>query len=410
MPRRREPAPTGRSARSTGALVLIPLVLIALIAVGDILSPADIHLGPLLVVAPAITASFAGPRLTAAIGALSVATLMIIGVERGVFTTENIQVQLASLTAISAFVVIFNHLRERSQSELVRVRTVSEAAQQVLQGPLPDRIGPLRVASSYRAVAADARVGGDLFAAARTGASTRLIIGDVRGKGLATLGDTALLLGAFRAAAHQQAPLPTLAAYLEGSVSWGLAEFAGDGGRDPEGLEVGEGFVTAVIVDIRDDEPLLTVINCGHPPPVLLSQGRVTTLDVCQPAPPLGLSSLVDTGYSATDFRFDDGDLLLLYTDGISEARDAEGVFYPLPSRLALLGGDRSDPAGLLAAVNVDLDEYVGGPLLDDAAMIAVVRDGRGARFGLAQLGDPRGSGGPGGSGGSGGPGGPGQG
>ncbi|QMU77705.1 SpoIIE family protein phosphatase [Streptacidiphilus sp. PB12-B1b] len=374
MARRRDPAGIRRSARSTGALILIPLALVALIAIGDIFSPADIHLGPLLVVAPAITASFAGPRLTAAIGALSVATLMVIGVERGVFTTENIQVQIASLTAISAFVVVFNHLHERSRSELVRVRRVSEAAQRVLQRPLPPSVGPLRVASSYRAVAADARVGGDLFAAARTGTSTRLIIGDVRGKGLETLGDTALLLGAFRAAAHQQAPLPTLAAYLEGSVSWGLAEITGDGGHDAEGMEVGEGFVTALIVDIPDDEPRLTVINCGHPPPVLLHRGRATTLDVCQPAPPLGLGSLADPAYSATDFGFEEGDLLLLYTDGISEARDAHGVFYPLASRLARLG-EGSDPAGLLAGINQDLDDYVGGPLLDDAAMIAVARD-----------------------------------
>ena len=380
MPRRRGPARIRRSTRSTGMLVLIPLVLMALIAVGDILSPADIHLGPLLVVAPAITASFAGPRLTAAIGVLSVATLMVIGAERGVFTTENIQVQIASLTAISAFVVVFDHLHERSRRELVRVRTVSEAAQRVLQRPLPSRIGPLRVASSYRAVAAGARVGGDLFAAARTRGSTRLIIGDVRGKGLETLGDTALLLGAFRAAAHQQSPLPTLAAYLEGSVSWGLAEIAADGGHDAEELEVGEGFVTALIVDIRDDQPLLTVINCGHPPPLLLHLGQADTLDVRQPAPPLGLGSLADSGYSVTDFGFENGDLLLLYTDGISEARDAGGDFYPLASRLTLLGADR-DPARLISRINRDLDDYVGAPLADDAAMIAVTRGESGLRI-----------------------------
>ena len=368
----------GRGDRqgTNGAMILLPLGLLALIAVADILSPADIHLGPLLVVAPAITASFAGPRLTALIGALSVFTLVIIGVERGVITTENLEVQIVGLVVISVVVVVFNRLHQRNKDELLRVRTVSEAAQRVLQRPLPERMGPLRIASSYRAVAAGARVGGDLFAAARTGDSTRLIIGDVRGKGLKTLGDTALLLGAFRAAAHQQSPLPALAAYLEGSVAWGLAEPAGEGGS---GVEVGEGFVTAVIVDIPDDEPLLHLINCGHPPPLLLRQGATATLDVARPAPPLGLGSLggpLADGYQATAFALAPGDLLLLYTDGISEARDQKGDFYPLSERLEEFGRS-GDPARLLAAVNADLDAYVGGPLADDAAMVAIARDDR---------------------------------
>ena len=368
-----------RSLRGSGALILVPLVLLAVIAVVDIISPADIHLGPLLVVAPAITASFAGPRVTAAIGALSVLTLVVIGLERGVLDTENLEVQIVALVVLSAVVVAFNRLHERGKHELMRVRAVSEAAQRVLQKPLPERMGPLRIASSYRAVAADARVGGDLFAAARTGDSTRLIIGDVRGKGLETLGDTALLLGAFRAAAHQQSPLPALAAYLEGSVSWGLAETAADGG----GLEVGEGFVTAVIVDIRDDRPVLTVVNCGHPPPLLLHAGSSATLEVEWPAPPLGLGSLSDRGYQATAFAFGPGDLLLLYTDGISEARDASGEFYPLSERLARFGG--TDPARLLADVNADLDAFVFGELGDDAAMIAVARDAQGLRVAAAR-------------------------
>ncbi len=374
MPPVRASDPDSRDRRAPSALLLIPLVLMAVIATVDILAPADVHLGPLLVVAPAITASFAGPRLTAIIGALAVSVLVAIGVARDVITTENLVVQIASLVLISAFVVVFNYLREHSRHELARVRTVSEAAQRVLLRPLPERIGPLRIASSYRAAGTDAHVGGDLFAAARTTDSTRLIIGDVRGKGLKTLGDTALLLGAFRSAAHQQSPLPALTAYLEGSVSWGLAELAADhrrgqGSGDGE-LEVGEGFVTAVIIDIPDDEELITVINCGHPSPLLLHQGRAVALDVRQPAPPLGLGRLADTRYSTSAFPFHPGDVLLLYTDGVSEARNSEGVFYPLPARLEQRG--ESDPVKLLAWLNADVDSYVGGALSDDAAMVAI--------------------------------------
>lgn len=362
-----------RSWRSGHALVMIPLALMAVIATVDILAPADVHLGPLLVVAPAITASFAGPRLTAAIGALAVAVQVGIGIGRGVLDTLNLQVQIASLIAISAFIVVFDHLRENSRHELDQVRTVSDAAQRVLLRPLPPRIGPLHLASSYRAAHTGAHVGGDLYAAARTRSSTRLIIGDVRGKGLDTLGDTAQLLGAFRAAAHRQAPLAELVAYLEGSVSWGLAEPATTGpDADPHRPETGEGFVTALVLDIPDHEPWLTLINCGHPAPLLLHRDRAVSLDVPQSAPPLGLGTLATAPYTPTSFPFEAGDLLLLYTDGVSEARDPGGDFYPLAPRFEQHG--RLLPDRLLAAINTDLDVHTGGPLADDAAMIAVSR------------------------------------
>lgn len=59
--------------RESRALVLVPLVMVAAIMVIDALTGPGIHLAPLLIVAPAITASFAGPRLVALIGGLAVA-------------------------------------------------------------------------------------------------------------------------------------------------------------------------------------------------------------------------------------------------------------------------------------------------------------------------------------------------
>jgi hypothetical protein len=380
----------------------------ALIATTDILAPADIHLGPLLVVAPAITASFAGPRATAAIGALAVATLITIGAARGVLTTENLEVQIASLVLIGAFIVVFAAVQERRDLELERARTVSDATQRVLLRPLPTRAGPLRIASEYHAATVGAHIGGDLYAAARTQHGTRLVIGDVRGKGLETLGDAALLLGAFHAAAHRQSPLPELAASLEDSVSWGLAEVAAS--DEAAGADMGERFVTAVIVDILDNGPLIRLINCGHPPPLLLHEGQAGFLETAQQCPPLGLGlgpGPAVGDYPVTDFRFERGDVLLLYTDGLIEARDGNGDFYPLQERfqaLAFTGGGKeggrygarngngrskgngsavgrggegpASPVELLRRLTEDLQQHIGGPVQDDTAMIAVIRSG----------------------------------
>ncbi|HET6186217.1 MAG TPA: SpoIIE family protein phosphatase [Trebonia sp.] len=77
------------------------------------------------------------------------------------------------------------------------------------------RAGPLSIASAHRAFDPDSTIGGDLYAVTPASGSTRLVIGDVRGKGLATIGSTAIMLDAFRALAHRQLPLPELVATLK---------------------------------------------------------------------------------------------------------------------------------------------------------------------------------------------------
>ncbi|MFE4977077.1 PP2C family protein-serine/threonine phosphatase [Kitasatospora sp. NPDC056651] len=364
-------------------LTALTLALIVLITVVDILSPPDIHLGPLLIVAPALTASFAGPRATAGIAVLAFTALTAIGVVRDSLTSSNVQTQLGAQLVVSALIVGLRVLRERHERELARVRSVSEAAQRVLLRPLPERIGPLHLASVYLAAEAEAQVGGDLYAAARTATGTRLLVGDVRGKGLSSLGDAALLLGAFRAAAHLHAELPDLAAYLDGSVSWDLAQLAEQSRQarlrlspSPDGAEEsgesGESFITAVLLDIPDDGSPVRLIDCGHPPPLLLRPGGITALAARHPAPPLGLGELVPTRYEVESFPFRAGDRLLIYTDGVIEARDSQRRFYPLTERVTAWRAER--PAALLHRLRRDLLAHVGGRLNDDAAMVVVER------------------------------------
>ncbi|WP_042405035.1 PP2C family protein-serine/threonine phosphatase [Streptacidiphilus carbonis] len=354
-----------RSRRPRAGLVAVALAVMAVIAVADVLSPSDIHLGPLLVVAPAFTASFAGPRLTGFIGLLAVLTLVWVGLARGVVGTENLMVQIGSMIALSALLVVFCRLRELRLGELSRARFVSEATQRVLLPPIPEVSGPLRIASRYRAAEADTGIGGDLFALARTAGSTRLLIGDVRGKGLSTLDATAMLLGAFRAAAHRESPLLELVSYLEGSVCWGLGQFT-----EAEG-DVGERFITALVLDIPDHDQVVHLVNCGHPPPLLLGRRHpVQLLD--RTAPPLGLGALASAPYEITTFPFGPEDLLLLYTDGLIESRDGDGRFYPLAERAAQWGA--RTPGSFLDALWTDLESHRDGPPQDDIALIALRR------------------------------------
>ncbi|MFJ9516944.1 PP2C family protein-serine/threonine phosphatase [Kitasatospora sp. NPDC101801] len=357
------------------ALVVIPLVLIVVISVVDVLAPPEVHLGPLLVAAPAITASFAGPRTTAGVGALAVLAQTVVAALRTTLLDLNHSVQIASLTVISALVTLFAYVREEHDRKLSQLRSVAEAAQTVVLRPLPHRMGRLRIASVYLAAEAEAQIGGDLYAAVRTGQGTRFLVGDVRGKGLAAISDASLLLGAFRAAAYRQPDLPALVTHLEGAV-FGAREVPGGPAEEDEDGPVDdstqESFITAVVLDIPDAGATIRLVDCGHPPPLVLRGGRVRSLDVRQPAPPLGLTGLLGAGFVVESFAFEPGDIALLYTDGVIEARDHAGAFYPLAERLA--GRPPADPQTLLRRLSADLIAHAGGRLGDDAAMVAIER------------------------------------
>ncbi|MFE6739615.1 PP2C family protein-serine/threonine phosphatase [Streptomyces tubercidicus] len=417
--------------------MLIPVGIIVAVCVIDVLAPPDIHLGPLLVAAPAITAAFAGPRLTAAIAVLAVAAQVFIGIARHALFTENLEAQIASLVVVSALVVLFTVVRDRNERRLTQSRSVAGVAQQVLLRPLPAHSGPLEIASLYLPAEEEAVMGGDLFAAARTTSSTRLIIGDVRGKGLPAYSHAALILGAFRAAAHREATLPRLAVHLDGAVRWDSRQWnsapAPEPGADTAAaapgaalasdpashtasepasgassgpasdtdpapaasvaapapdpvagpvspvthpvigptLDTDETFATVILLDIPDRRPVVHTTTCGHPPPLLISAGRVRTLAAERPALPIGLGGLPGApGYEVESFPFEPGDLLLLYTDGVSEARDDKGTFYPLVERAAAWSD--CGPQQVLRQLRTDLLAHTNGRLGDDAAAVAV--------------------------------------
>jgi serine phosphatase RsbU (regulator of sigma subunit) len=117
----------------------------------------------------------------------------------------------------------------------------------------------------------------------------------------------------------------------------------------------------------------------------------VTFLEVPAPAPPLGLLGLGDSSDAQLIHALQPDDQLLLYTDGVTEARDARRAFYPLPERVSALavraaGGRAAGKTalkpvpsvsgrqgqGLLDLVRADLHKHVGAPLDDDAALLLV--------------------------------------
>ncbi|MDX3074169.1 PP2C family protein-serine/threonine phosphatase [Streptomyces sp. MI02-7b] len=342
-----------------------PLLLITAITLGASFAPLAVHLSPLLVAAPTCTGTFARTRFTAVVALVAAAAVLLVDNHDGLLHSPLLPIHIGAVLIVSAFVLASRAMHDRDLRELAQVRAVSEAAQRVLLRPIPPKVGPFRIASMYRAAAAHALVGGDLYAASRTGRTTRVLIGDVRGKGLPAIEDASAVLGAFREASQHFRTLPELAAALERSVRRHLSELTADT------LDSGERFITALLIELPDDEEVARVVSCGHPPPLLRQGSQVTLLPVARPAPPLGLAAESPDAFCLDTVAFGPGDTLLLYTDGLAEARDSAGEFFPVLDRAGTWTWEC--PSRLVQHVSLDVDRHAGKKnLQDDLALVAV--------------------------------------
>jgi serine phosphatase RsbU (regulator of sigma subunit) len=130
----------------------------------------------------------------------------------------------------------------------------------------------------------------------------------------------------------------------------------------------GEKFVTALLAEISPHHGA-TFLNYGHPPPLLLREdGTLHFPEPQQYALPLGLGLHGTDGPRPFRVAFGPGDQLLLHTDGVTEARDHTGTFYPLAEHADLPKDPNPDTA--LEALREDLMRHVAGPLHDDAARL----------------------------------------
>ncbi|TQS26667.1 PP2C family protein-serine/threonine phosphatase [Microbispora sp. KK1-11] len=341
---------------SQSVLRTLPFIAISLVVVVDLITGPGVGFLPLLTLGPAFASVAGGVRRTVLVGVLALVVCIPLAVYDGLLGRPQNNLTIAVIIGVTAASMMASRLRNRRERELANVRLVAEAAQRVLLRPVPRRAGDLRVALSYTSAAAEAQIGGDLYEVVTTPEGVRILIGDVQGKGLEAVETAAWVLGAFREAAYDQSELSAVVERVETSLARHLS---------------GEKFVTAILAEVHDGE--ISLLNCGHPAPlVLLRDGGVHFAEPQEEALPLGLGALGSPRPKAHRVPFGDGDQILFYTDGVIEARDRQGRFYPLAERAHLLRG--TDPQVALDELRADLLRHVGGPFPDDAAMLLLRR------------------------------------
>ncbi|MFC5150022.1 PP2C family protein-serine/threonine phosphatase [Streptomyces aureoversilis] len=277
-------------------------------------------------------------------------------------------VDVANVVVIATVAVFLNYLLRRQGRLLETVSGVAEVVQRAVLPDPPTQLGSLRIAARYAAAHTDARIGGDLYVVQDTPYGVRLIIADVRGKGLKAVAAVAIMVGAFRVVADTEADLNEMVSCLEGVLERGLQRRGWE-------VERWEGFITAVIAEIRPDDRTVRLINRGHPSPLLLHESTVQTLGLAEPDLPLGIGSLWECRSLAETVTVRQGSTLLFMTDGVTEARDRSGEFYDPLTRLSGVGF--ASPDDLVETLLRDVNRHTGRrrSRQDDTAVLAVTLD-----------------------------------
>ncbi|MEU5753949.1 PP2C family protein-serine/threonine phosphatase [Streptomyces sp. NPDC047829] len=332
---------------------VLPPALVVAVCVATLVSDDRLDVGFLLGAIPPLAVLSYGPMATALLCGAVVALLTV-----PVFQLDRPgDADLLTVVFVAGLSVFVSFVRSRRDAQLDQERTVAEAAQHAVVPPLPERVGALRCAGLYRAAQRGTLVGGDFFDVRDGPFGVRVVMGDVQGHGLSAVSTVASLLGAFREAVLDQPDLASVAGRLDRRLL-----------VDSAHARHAELFATAALLEFSADALRVGVVVCGNPPPLLLRDGGAAEVQV-SPWTPLGLG-LADSGsIEACTVSLRRGDLLFLASDGVVEARDADGAYYPLAERLAAFAGE--DPAALPERVWADLVRFCP-EVEDDVTMLVL--------------------------------------
>ena len=207
-------------------------------------------------------------------------------------------------------------------------------------------------------------VGGDCFDYSVNGAFVDVAIIDSMGHGLGAARIASLAMGCYRHDRREGQTLAVMHRHLGSTIASQYTDCS---------------FATGVLARLELDTGALTWTNAGHPPPLLIRDRQVIRELDCKPTPPWGIGT--DDPFVATE-SLEPGDCLLLYTDGVTEARTSEGDFFGLERLVDLTNRHASlllTPEALLRQLVRDVRDHTGqDDLADDATVVVVRWDGPG--------------------------------
>lgn len=204
-------------------------------------------------------------------------------------------------------------------------------------------------------------VGGDCFDYAANGPVFDFAIMDAMGHGLTSAVVAGLALGSYR---HDRREARSLVAMHDTLSETITAQYRG------------ETFVTGLLGRIDTGTGVFTWTNAGHPPPLLIRAGRVLGELQCPPTPPWGL--LEGRPHVASE-ALEPGDCVLLYTDGVTDARTPDGEDFGFERLIEVVHGQASDlvqPEEVVRLVVRSVLQHRNTDLADDATVVLLRWEG----------------------------------
>jgi hypothetical protein len=199
------------------------------------------------------------------------------------------------------------------------------------------------------------RVGGDAFDYSLDGDTLRFAVFDGMGHGLGATLLASVALAAYRNSRRSGLGLVDTAGVIDEVLGAQFGE---------------ESFVTAVLAELNLTDGTVRTLSAAHPPPLLVRDGRTVAELDAEPGVPLGFGGRDDT---VARTSLEPGDRIVMFSDGVVEARSPEGVFFGTDRLVDLLTRAESlgqPPPETLRRLVVAVLEHQEGMLQDDATVL----------------------------------------
>lgn len=263
-----------------------------------------------------------------------------------------VDMRLAQLSGLLLVFVLMLELKDKllARNELAEGRAIQ---QRLL--PEPNPAIPGWDAWLFSRPAND--VGGDLIDCIRLGEGHHLLVlGDVSGKGLPAALLMVKLQATIRALCTEATPLADLGARIN-------RIFRRDG--------ITRSFATLVALEVRSDDGRVRLLNAGHTPPTVVRGGVPGA--TAKGGPALGL--VAETAYSVAEEVLGEGEALVVYSDGINEARSAQGECFGNERVLRRIAeAPRANPEPLGRSILWAVQDFIGEARPDDDQTILILR------------------------------------
>lgn len=259
------------------------------------------------------------------------------------FTKDDLDI-LASVTGQIGLAIE----NARLHSELVAQRDMErelEFAMQVQLGFLPSHPPEVPHYEFFDHYEAAQRVGGDYFDYVELpDGRIAVTVGDVAGKGV----PAALLMARLFASARYQLLTRATPGEALGALNSEIARTA-----------LGHRFITCLFAILDPKTNIVTVANAGHMAPLIRSaDGKVAPLGQKESGMPIGIAR--DQAFSEVSCHLAPGDLLLMYTDGVTEAMDSSSELYGRPRLVKLIESSPPSIRELIEGIVADVASFAG--------------------------------------------------